>query len=44
MSKHTKLYSALHFMGHTFQKESTEDRVKLLESKCFKLLTKGNNG
>ena len=33
--KSTKVYTAFVFMGHTFWKENTEDRVKLLESKVF---------
>ena len=31
------------FMGHAFWKENIEDRVKLLESNYFKLLSKDNN-
>ena len=32
MWKRTKVYTAFLFMGHTFWKENSGDRVKLLES------------
>ena len=38
-----KVYTAVLFMGHTFWKESTEDRVKIMESNvlncCLKMTT-----
>ena len=41
--KCTKVYTAFFFMGHTFWKESIEDRAKLLESNvlncCLKITT-----
>ena len=40
----TKVYTAFLFMGHAFWKENIEDRVKLLEFKRSKLLSKDNNG
>ena len=42
--KSTKVYTAFVFMGHSFWKENIEERVKLLESKVFLLLSKDNNG
>ena len=43
--KRTKVYTAFLFIGHTFWKESSEDRVKLLESNILDLLLfKDNNG
>lgn len=40
----TKVYTAFVFMGNSFWKENIEERVKLLESKVFNLLSKDNKG
>ena len=45
MKKSTKVYTAFLFMGHTFWKENTEDRVKLLGSivlNCYLKITMAN--
>ena len=44
MKKNLSIQHSFSFIGHTFWKESSEDRVKLLESNILNLLLfKDNN-